>query len=95
MAYAPRSQLNHLNLYNERAQQHIRLGCDRMRLYGDETKDSANYDKAINLMLFRGEAINLHADRRLKDKFGRHILDIKGINDVGCSVSVAFKCTRF
>ncbi|VDM19437.1 unnamed protein product, partial [Hydatigera taeniaeformis] len=66
--YAPRNQLNFLQLLHRRAEQSITALCRGSVVYYDSR--NKNYDSAANLLLFNGKVINTHLDRRVRGEGG-------------------------
>lgn len=83
--YEAKSQILYLQMLNKRAEQHIRMGCDNMMLYGNELNEKPTYEKAINFEGYNGQIFDLHQDRIIRNYRNKTITEIKEINDIGCS----------
>lgn len=82
--YAPRNQLNFLQLLHRRAEQSITALCRGSVVYYDSR--NKNYDSAANLLLFNGKVINTHLDRRVRGEGGFVQLEVNIKDD--CMVRV-------
>lgn len=72
--YAPRNQLNFLQLLHHRAEQSITALCRGSVVYYDSR--NKNYNSAANLLLFNGKVINTHNDRRVRGEGGSVELEV-------------------
>ncbi|KAM7535427.1 hypothetical protein Aperf_G00000092488 [Anoplocephala perfoliata] len=66
--YAPRNQMNFLQLLHHKAEQSITALCRGSVVYYDSR--NKNYNSAANLLLFNGKVINTHLDRRVRGEGG-------------------------
>ncbi|VDK87916.1 unnamed protein product [Dibothriocephalus latus] len=81
MFYAPRSQMNFLQLLHHRAEQSVTVMCRKSVVYYDNA--NKNYNSAADLLLSNGDVINSYQHRRVRGESGTSYFEIK-VKD-GCA----------
>lgn len=80
--YAPRSQLNFLQLLHSKAEQSVTVMCRGAVVYYDNKNN--NFNSATQMLLFNGKVIDTHLDRRVRGEGGSINMEVNVKDD--CSV---------